>query len=84
MNKKTISKVKKNIKHYTPEITATAIVIAGVAAIAYIARHVDEANEYDGLVLGLPHVALDKLKKDGGALFYETSEGNFLLTLTDI
>lgn len=45
MNNEKIAKLKKQIKHYTPEIIAGTTVLAGVAALAYIKHELADAGE---------------------------------------
>lgn len=70
-----LAKIKKNIKHYAPEILVGVSVAAGTIALIYVIKNVDEIP----MVLALDDT-LRYIKDTGDSALFETSIGTFMLS----
>lgn len=76
MNQEKLNKLKRNIKHYTPElIVAGLVVAAGVAAVCMYKKPSQTPAD-----LVLPDWYFDRINETGEALLVSHSEkGDFLI-----
>lgn len=82
MNEK-LRRIKRSIKHYTPELIVAASVVAGAVALKYLIASQNETGEMlDGIIL--PDAYFDMLNEQDGAFLLQLDQGDFLLTKSTI